>query len=425
LGSVAFLATFLLAPASKWLSVRLDAVDYPSKRRINTYPVPRLGGLALFGGVLFAMAFEVIGEGLFDWQGFFDADSLPNINYLGVMAGIAFMVLVGGIDDVKGLRPGVKFVGQIIAATIIAASGVLLSGVGSPFGSEFVGFGWISYPLTILYLIAFANIINLVDGLDGLASGIVCIVAIGLFSIAFVRGRMEAVMFSVVLVAICLAFLRYNRHPASLYMGDSGALMLGTLLGVVSLIGVMRSPTIIALIVPIVFAGFPVLDTLFAIIRRVRRKQPVQLFDTDHFHHVLLRSGFTQRQVVRIICIWTALLTGGGMLISNIHGVAVYALFAVLALISAFFIWRLDLYTSVLRHHYDPRVKPMTAHRDGDADGGAGADDAGDAGADAGDAGAGSGSSPTNTSPGAGAGAGDADTIHTNPTPGPDSDPKS
>jgi UDP-GlcNAc:undecaprenyl-phosphate GlcNAc-1-phosphate transferase len=366
LGLVAFVATFVLAPVSKKLSVRLDAIDYPSKRRINTYPVPRLGGFALFGGLLIAMIFEVIGERLFAWQGFFDADSLPNINYLGVMSGVAFIVLVGGIDDVRGLRPGIKFMGQIIAASIIAFSGVLLSGVGSPFGSEFIGFGWISYPLTILYLVAFANIINLVDGLDGLASGIVSIVALGLFYIAFSKGRMEAVMFAVVLVAICLAFLRYNRHPASLYMGDSGALMLGTLLGIVSLIGAMRSPTVIALIVPIIFAGFPVLDTLFAIIRRVRRKQPVQLFDTDHFHHVLLRSGFSHQQVVRIICVWTALLTGGGMLISNIHGIAVYALFALLALISIFLIWRLDLYTSVLRHHYDPRVKPSDTSQTGD-----------------------------------------------------------
>jgi UDP-GlcNAc:undecaprenyl-phosphate GlcNAc-1-phosphate transferase len=357
LGLVAFFGTFVLGPASKRLCVRLGAIDQPSERRVNTYPVPRLGGLALFGGLLVAIAFEALGERVFDWQGFFGIGSLTSINYLGVMCGVAFMVVTGTIDDVRGLHPGLKFAGQIIAASIIAVSGVLLSGIGDPFGSQFIGFGWFAYPLTVLYLVAFANIINLIDGLDGLASGVVGIVAFGLFLVAFSKGRMEAVMLSVILVGICLAFLRYNRHPASLYMGDSGALMLGTLLGIISLIGAMRSPTVIALVVPIVFAGIPVLDTLFAIIRRVRHGKPVHLFDMEHFHHVLLRNGFHQRQAVLIICIWTAVLTGGGVLISNVHGIMVYVLFLLLALISVFLIWRFGLFDSVLRHHYTPREK--------------------------------------------------------------------
>jgi UDP-GlcNAc:undecaprenyl-phosphate GlcNAc-1-phosphate transferase len=361
LGLVAFGATFVLAPVSKKLSVWLKAIDYPSERRINTYPVPRLGGLALFGGLLVAIIFEAIGEWVLDWQGFFDVSSLTSINYLGVMGGIAFMVAVGTVDDVRGLHPGLKFAGQLISALIIAFSGVLLAGIGAPFGAEFIGFGWFAYPLTVLYLVAFANIINLVDGLDGLAAGIVSIVAFGLFIVAFSKGRMEAVMFAVILVGICLAFLRYNWHPASLYMGDSGALMLGVLLGIISLVGAMRSPTVIALSVPIVFAGIPVLDTLFAIIRRVRHGKPIHLFDMEHFHHVLLRNGFKQRQAVLIICIWTAVLTGGGVLISSVHGIMVYVLFVLLALISVILIWRFGLFDSVLLHHYNPRTKPARA----------------------------------------------------------------
>jgi UDP-GlcNAc:undecaprenyl-phosphate GlcNAc-1-phosphate transferase len=357
LGLVAFVTTLALGPLIKKLSVRLNAIDYPSERRVNDYPVPRLGGLALFGGLLVAMVFEAIGEHFFDWRGFFDTTSLQNINYLGVMAGIACMVAVGAIDDVRGLSPRLKFVGHIIAASIIAASGVLLSGITSPVGNDFIDFSWLAYPLTILYLVAFANIINLIDGLDGLAAGIVTIVAIGLLFVAFSKGRLEAMMFAVIAIAICLAFLRYNRHPASLYMGDSGALMLGTLLGIISLVGVMRSPTLIALSMPIVFAGVPVLDTLFAIIRRFRRRRPSFLFDMDHMHHVMLRNNVPQQQVVRIICVWTALLTGGGMAISSAHGIMVYVLFILLALISALMVWRLGLYASVLRHHYNPREK--------------------------------------------------------------------
>jgi UDP-GlcNAc:undecaprenyl-phosphate GlcNAc-1-phosphate transferase len=323
--------------------------------------VPRLGGLALFGGLLVAMLVEVTGEHFFGWQGFFDENSAHTINYLGVMLGLTCMMAVGLVDDVSSLSPKIKFAGQVVAALIIALSGVLLSRINNPMGSGFIEFGWFAYPLTILYLVAFANIINLIDGLDGLASGIVTIVACGLLFVALSKGRMEATMFSVILIGVCLAFLRCNHYPASLYMGDSGALTLGTLLGVISLIGVIRSPTLIALIVPIVFAGFPVLDTLFAIIRRIRRKQPAYLFDTEHLHHVLLRNGFPHQQAVRIICAWTAVLTGGGMLISSTHGVMVYVFFILLALISLFLVWRLGLYVAVLRHYYNPRAKSPDA----------------------------------------------------------------
>ncbi|MDR3136276.1 MAG: undecaprenyl/decaprenyl-phosphate alpha-N-acetylglucosaminyl 1-phosphate transferase [Coriobacteriales bacterium] len=358
LGLVAAGVTLALAPATKWLSKRLGAIDYPSKRRINTYPVPRLGGLALFGGLLVALMFEAAGEHLFDWEGFFGVGSLASIHYYGVITGIAFVTAVGTVDDIKSLHPGLKFTGQIVGACIIAFSGVLLSGIGDPFSSDFIEFGPWAYPLTVLYLVAFANIINLIDGLDGLAAGVVSIAAFGLFIIAFSKGRMEAVMLSVILVGICLAFLRYNRYPASLYMGDSGALMLGTLLGIISLIGAMRSPTVIALIIPIVFAGIPVLDTLFTIIRRIRHGKPIHRFDLEHFHHILLRNGFHQRQAASIVCLWTGLLTGGGILISNVHGIMVYVLFVILVLISAFLMWRFGLFDSVLRHHYVPRERP-------------------------------------------------------------------
>jgi UDP-GlcNAc:undecaprenyl-phosphate GlcNAc-1-phosphate transferase len=364
IGLVSFIATLALVPVTKTLAFKLDAIDYPSKRRINTYPVPRLGGLALFGGLLIAIACEAIGEAVFSWRGLFQADSLQSINYIGLMTGVAFMVLVGAIDDIKQLHAGIKFLGQIASAAIIAFSGVTLNEFANPTGAGFVEFGWISYPLTILYLVAFANIINLIDGLDGLAAGVVAIAALGLFVIAFSKGRVEAGVLSIILVGISVAFLRYNKHPASVYMGDSGALMLGTLLGVVSLVGAMRSPTFIALIVPIVLAGFPVLETIFTIARRLRRKQPVHHFDLDHFHNVLLRKGFSPQRIVLVVYTYTALLTAGGIAISNAHGVLVYALFGLLALISIFVLWRLGLYGEVLRHYYSPREKPPDSHRE-------------------------------------------------------------
>ncbi|MDR3037142.1 MAG: undecaprenyl/decaprenyl-phosphate alpha-N-acetylglucosaminyl 1-phosphate transferase [Coriobacteriales bacterium] len=357
LGGVALITTLALVPLSKWASAKLNAVDYPSDRRINAYPVPRLGGLALFGGLLVAMVFEYVGETVFGWQGFFQDSSPHGINFPLMLCGVACMVLVGAIDDVRKLHPGFKFAGQILAALIIAFSGVQLSEIRNPLGNTLIDFGWFAYPLTILYLVAFANIINLIDGLDGLASGVVGIAALGLLVIAFAKGRIEVAVLAIILVGICLGFLRYNYHPASVYMGDSGALMLGTLLGIISLVGVMRSPTFIALIVPIVLAGIPVVDTFLAIVRRIRRRKPVYQFDLDHLHHTLLKRGFHPQQIVLILYAWTALLTVGGIAISNTYGITVYVLFALLAVVSIALIVVLGLYDPVLRHFYNPRRK--------------------------------------------------------------------
>ena len=170
LGLLAFVVTYLCVPLARRLALRLDAVDYPSARRVNKKPTPRMGGVAMAAGIAAALIVEVAGEYFFGWAGFYIHGTDRAINHAGVMCGLLTIVCVGAMDDVYSLKPSVKFAGQILGATIIAASGLLLSSIANPLGAGFIQFGWWSYPLTVLYLVCFMNVINLIDGLDGLAA---------------------------------------------------------------------------------------------------------------------------------------------------------------------------------------------------------------------------------------------------------------
>lgn len=355
LGAIALVATFMLVPLVRKFAIAIDAVDYPSERRINKRAVPRLGGLAMFGGMSVAIIAEILFIVFSSDTSLSSAIRGIGINYVVLGLGIAIVCAVGVLDDIYRLSPGLKLLGQVIAAIVIAFSGVQLSAIGNPVGPGFINFGWLSYPITVIYLIVFANIINLIDGLDGLAAGIVAIAALALFIIAFGKGRVEATLLSVILLGASLAFLKFNRFPASIFMGDSGSLMLGMILGVISLTGVMRSPTVIVLIVPIVIAAVPLIDTAAAVFRRIRKRQPIQNADTEHLHHRLVMRGFSMRKSVNLIYLWTFILAIGGILISNTRGITVFIIFFVLALVSLFFLWRTGLFEPVLKHHYHPR----------------------------------------------------------------------
>ena len=355
LGLIAFAVTYICVPLARRLALRLDAVDYPNARRVNKRPVPRMGGIAMACGIAAALLVEVAGEFFFGWAGFYVHPTHGTINHAGVMAGLLVVVLVGALDDVYSLPPKMKLLGQVIGASIIAASGLLLSSIANPLGAGFIQFGWLAYPLTVLYLVCFMNVINLIDGLDGLAAGIAAIASFFLFLIAFGRGLEETAMLSIVLLGAALAFLRYNFAPASIFMGDSGSLMLGAMIGVISLMGVMRSPTLIVLAVPVVIAAIPIADTAAAIVRRVYHHKPIQQADRKHLHHMLLRKGYGVRKSVVIVYAWTTLLGMGAWVMSTTHGVAVWAMMAVMLVGSFFILWKIGIFDQVLRHHYHGR----------------------------------------------------------------------
>ena len=355
LGLIAFVVTYLCVPLARRLAQRLGAVDYPSERRVNKRPTPRMGGIAMAAGIAAALLVEVAGEALFNWYGFYVHGSDTTVNHAGVMAGLLIVVVVGALDDVYSLKPSVKFGGQVVGALVIALSGLLLSSIANPFGEGFIEFGWFAYPLTVLYLVAFMNVINLIDGLDGLAAGITAIAAFFLFVIAYGRALEETAMLSIVLLGATLAFLRYNFTPATIFMGDSGSLLLGAMIGVISLMGVMRSPTVIVMAVPIVIAAIPIADTAAAIVRRLYHHRPIQQADARHLHHMLLRKGYGVKKSVLIVYAWTALLGLGAWVMSSTHGILVFLAMAVMIAASFFILWKLGLFDQVLRHHYHGR----------------------------------------------------------------------
>ena len=356
--AVAAVVTIALTPLARKLAIKLDAIDYPSARRVNMLPIPRMGGVAIFGGILAALAVAGFGVYAFGWvDPFIDYNGIE-VNYWGVLLGTVLIFLVGAVDDVVDLNPKAKMLGQIVAACVVAGSGLLFSSIHNPFGEGYIEFGWVAYPLTVFYLVAFANVINLIDGLDGLAAGITGISAITILLFAVLTGRFDAALFSVILVGVCAGFLKSNFFPASIFMGDSGALLLGFSLGVISLFAVARSALFVSLLVPILAAGVPILDTFFAIVRRKREHRPIDEADKGHIHHRLMRAGFSQRATVLIMWAWTALLAVCGVIITWADNLVRIPIFLIACAVTAYAIVKLRLFGDALSHHFNPRRKP-------------------------------------------------------------------
>ena len=356
--AVAAVVTIALTPLARKLAIKLDAIDYPSARRVNMLPIPRMGGVAIFGGILAALAVDGFGVYAFGWvDPFIDYNGIE-VNYWGVLLGTVLIFLVGAVDDVVDLNPKAKMLGQIVAACVVAGSGLLFSSIHNPFGEGYIEFGWVAYPLTVFYLVAFANVINLIDGLDGLAAGITGISAITILLFAVLTGRFDAALFSVILVGVCAGFLKSNFFPASIFMGDSGALLLGFSLVVISLFAIARSALFVSMLVPILAAGVPILDTFFAIVRRKREHRPIDEADKGHIHHRLMRAGFSQRATVLIMWAWTALLAACGVIITWADNLVRIPIFLIACAVTAYAIVKLRLLGDALSHHFNPRRKP-------------------------------------------------------------------
>ena len=353
--AVALVTTLAVTPLARRLAIRLDAVDYPSARRINTEPIPRMGGIAIFAGIAAAFLVVIVGTALFDWPAMLVTSSAMNVDY--VLLAVSFVVIfaTGLVDDKVSLRPWQKLTGQAVAATIAVASGLIIGDITNPFEAhDVIELGWVAYPVTVLYLVSYVNIINLIDGLDGLAAGISAIASLTMFVLALAAGRVDSAVLSLAVVGASLGFLNYNFHPASIFMGDSGSLTLGFALGVASLLSVTRVAGLTTIIVPLVVAAVPIIDTLSAIVRRLRAHVSIGQADKGHIHHRLMSEGFDQRQTVLLIYAWTALMCVGAIVMTLVITSARVVIFCVLLVLSGVFAARLHLLEPVLRHHYDP-----------------------------------------------------------------------
>lgn len=353
--ATALLVTMAATPLAGQLALRLNAVDYPSARRINKVPVPRMGGVAMLVGLMAALVVQYVGTLTLGWPSALISHPALDVNYWGLGVGVLVVFLTGAVDDAVCLKPWQKLLGQVLAGSIAAGSGLLIGDIQNPVGSGALHLGWIAYPVTVVYLVAFVNIINLIDGLDGLAAGLSGIVSLALFAITFAAGRVDAAALAIATCGACVGFLRGNFNPARIFMGDSGALMLGFLIGTVSLLGVRRVAALTTLLVPLVIAGVPIIDTLAAIIRRKRGHVSIGSADKGHIQHRLIQSGMTQRQACLTIYAWSALLAFGAVSITQVSPGWRVVIFTLLLVVSVVFVMQLHLFEPVLRRYYaDP-----------------------------------------------------------------------
>lgn len=347
--AAAAFVTLVLTPLVRVWSIRRGLVDEPGGRKVHTHAISRLGGIAMFIGFTAAVVLEAVGERYFNWGG---ALLAPGSGVWGVLGGMVIIFAVGVIDDIYTLTPGPKLLGQIVAACIVIAAGLRIDFIGNPFGGGLIALGLLGIPVTLVYIVGFTNVINLIDGLDGLAAGVSAIAAMSFLVLAAQSNRLEAAALAAALIGACLGFLRYNFNPASIFMGDSGAMFLGFALASISLLGVMKSVAAITLVVPLLIIGVPIFDTASAIVRRIRHNRPIQEADKGHIHHRLLGRGFDQRQTVIIIYIWSAVLAVGGYAMRYAPSLIKIATFVILAALSALMAYWLGLFEAA-HHHVD------------------------------------------------------------------------
>jgi UDP-GlcNAc:undecaprenyl-phosphate GlcNAc-1-phosphate transferase len=347
---VAFGVTLGLTPFVRDHTVKRGLVDRPGGRKVHTSEMSRLGGVAIFAGFAVALLVEFAGEWFFGWRPTLLRAGPP---LWGTIAGLVVIFIVGVIDDVRGVSPGVKFGGQIAAASLPIAGGLLIDYVANPLERGLVELGLWAIPVTLFWIVGFTNVINLIDGLDGLAAGVTAIAATSFLIMAAQMNTLVAAVIAAALIGACVGFLRYNFNPASIIMGDSGALFLGFALGTMSLAGVMKAVAAVTLAVPLLIIGVPVFDTASAIVRRWRHGRPIAEADNGHIHHRLLYRGFNQRQTVLIIYAWSGVLAGGGWAMRYVPAVGKVFLFLLLAGLSGVMAYWLGLFEAAHVHGDD------------------------------------------------------------------------
>lgn len=302
---IAFIASFvtvlIVTPLVIKFAIRIGATDKPNHRKVHQKLMPRLGGLAIFIGVL---------------VGYF-VSGLNSERIITISLGALLIIIVGILDDLYELSAKIKFLAQIGIAVLIVSSGLKIDFLTIPFVVDRMELGWLSLPITVFWIVGITNAINLIDGLDGLAAGISSIGIAAIAILAAVSGKGLILSIALIVLASTLAFLFYNFHPAKIFMGDTGALFLGYCIAVLSLLGLYKSVTLFSIIIPIIILGVPVFDTAFAIIRRLINKQPISAPDKSHLHHRIMDLGLSHRSTVLVIYALGILFSVAAILLSS------------------------------------------------------------------------------------------------------------
>ena len=315
---IALVVSYALTPSVKKLAIKIGAVDRPNARKVHTHVIPRLGGLAIYIGFMAAVLFCV---------------PLQH-ELVGMLLGCTAIVAVGIWDDICNIPAKGKLVGQILAACIPVAFGIQIEWLTNPFGDIIVLPEIIAIPVTIFWIIGFTNTVNLIDGLDGLAAGVAFIASISMFLLAYNLNQFLPALVIVSMAGAALGFLQYNFNPAKIFMGDTGSMLLGYTLSVAAVLGLVKTAATVALVVPIIALGRPILDTTFAIIRRKMSGVPIFQPDKGHLHHRLLALGMTQKQAVLIMYFVSMILGIVALFVANVsYKTGIVTVLVVLAVI--------------------------------------------------------------------------------------------
>lgn len=296
---LAFMTAFVITPYTIKLAKKVGAIDMPEDRRVNKKPIPRIGGLAVIAGFVVSAAYLIITmcvEGKLDLN---DSENYK-MKVVGFLLGIIVLGIFAYLDDVKNLKPIQKLIAQVISAIIIYAFGIRIDVINEQVLPEAI-----SFILTVGWIVGITNAINLIDGLDGLSSGITLISCVSLLIIfATNSSPIISIILITALAGAIIGFLPYNANPAKTFIGDVGAQFLGFTLSVIAILGVAKTVTLVVLVAPILVLALPIFDTLFAIIRRIingKSLKAVFQADRGHLHHRLMEAGYTQKQSVFIL----------------------------------------------------------------------------------------------------------------------------
>ncbi len=300
---LALVIVVLLTPAVGGMARMLGVVDRPGERRPHRRVVPRLGGLALFFGIFVpALAFLDL-----------------NSETRALLLGAAVATTVGAVDDFRGLRWWEKLGGQGIAAAIPVWGGIWVDHFTFPVVGVHELPGWVGMPASWLWIVAIMNMVNFLDGLDGLAAGVCSISGLTFCAIALSLGKPQPAILAAIVLGAGLGFLRHNFYPARIFMGDSGALLLGFTLAAVSIQGLLKTAAFVTLLLPLLVLAIPILDTSFVVAKRLKYRQPVWTADRGHLHHRFLNIGYSQRRAVLTMYAWCVALAGAALATKFIH----------------------------------------------------------------------------------------------------------
>lgn len=328
---LAAVVSFAITPLVKAFSVKVGAIDVPKdNRRMHDHPIPRLGGLAIFLGFMFAVVLMVPLNG----------------SERGMLLGAVIIVVLGIFDDIYALPAKLKFVVQIVAALISVLAGNQISILSNPniFSENpiWVLDDWLSIALSVIWVVAITNAVNLIDGLDGLACGVSTISSAAMLIIALLVSELDVLDVAMImgaLVGACIGFLPYNFNPAKIFMGDTGATFLGFIMANMSIQGMFKMYTIISFVAPFLILGLPIFDVCFAVVRRLSKGQSPMRPDRSHIHHRLIDMGLSQKQAVGMLYVISAIL-GLSAVVLTTSGALRALIFLAAAGLAALLAWR-------------------------------------------------------------------------------------